>query len=212
MKKMIYIIGAIIIILICFFVYKNFNGEQSNSFDLNKLKDSVLKYAFDKEILSDMTAISLPVPHPKNNGNYPVEFMLYYSIPSNSGGRMNPDISLPYATINIDAKTQEIINFEKKEINDLRQPENMPATMKTPDQVVPNDSSLFELREKHQKITPLVFSLYWNNKILSADEINIVKEYAKINESLMSITLKEEYHKINPDFFEWLNKNTVKNN
>jgi|GEM_PF-5289656 len=73
MKKIIYIIIVIIVLtLFVFIVYKNYNYKNSyinknNFFDFKKIEHLVSQHAFDNEILSDMTAISFPIPLPPND-------------------------------------------------------------------------------------------------------------------------------------------------
>lgn len=214
MKKIIYIIIVIIVLtLFVFIVYKNYNYKNSyinknNFFDFKKIEHLVSQHAFDNEILSDMTAISFPIPLPPNDWKFPIAFMLYYSIPSEIGGHINPDINMPYAYIVVDTKKEEIISYEQKEISDSRVPARFIA--KITESMDREMKKYIFNREIYEELIPYIFYLYWENITLSKKDIEAIYKYIEINSLILEDSLAEEYHKINPDFFEWLdNKKNV---
>lgn len=202
---MIYIIigGVIILILVAIFIYKNINQIQSDNINFEKIQKVIQVYGFKKQVISDMTVIGLPIPLKPSGDKLPVAFILYYSTPSEEGNHTNPNISLPFGLITVDAKNNEVLAYDKKEVDNLRVLANAPVSLVKEGEATDN---YLKTIENLKKISPQVFELYWKGEPQSEEAQVQIKEYIKLSESLTPIPLISEYRKINPDFFAWLSK------
>lgn len=178
------------------------NTTMSQNLDLNRLKKTVQHYAIEHELLSDMTAIGIPIPLSVKENQFCLVYILYFSTPSTYGGRNNPDISKPYAFITIDAKTNRIINCTKTEIDSSRTPGVNPLLLTY------SVDEISQLRELHQEYLEKILLWYWTNKVLAYKEVEIVAKFQQLNEIFTPHSLVDEYQQINRDYFDWLKVNS----
>lgn len=169
-------------------------------FELKMIKKTIQKFAHDNGMLSDMTAISAPIPSKKELSKYYMTFMLFYSSPSQVGGRENPEISEPYAFIKVNANDLSIVDLKNNEISDNRE------LAYSYNMEIITQEKLFQIRNLYQDLIIKVFSLYWEGNSLSKSDLKDIFDYTEFNQVLLEYPLLNEYKKINPLFFEWLKK------
>jgi len=177
---------------------------------LKQLRDRVWPLVAARNLATDMTGISLPIPHLQSDDtahSHQVLFLLYYAVPDDANIKLPHKITRPYALAALDLQTGELVNTQV-----IRS-----ETESNPLIGVGVSREILELPDNERRMLQELFfsrcdeavQLYAGGDVLPGQTEHLA-DLLSLYENLSEPPLREDYEKYGQAFFSWLREHAEK--
>jgi hypothetical protein len=177
---------------------------------LKQLRDHVWPLIAARNLATDMTGISLPIPLFQNNDAvhpYQVLFLIYYAVPDETDVRLPHQITRPYALALLDLQSGELVNTQVIRSEKESNPLIGPGSRKEVIDLSNNERRM--LQELFFSRCDEAAQVYAGREV-SSDKADHLSDLISLYESLSEPPLGEDYEKYGQAFFSWLRTNAKK--
>jgi hypothetical protein len=176
-----------------------------NFIPLKELRERIWPLAVAKNIATDMTAVSLPIPDfSSGDGEHPyqVVFLLYYAVPSDAKVRKPNQITRPYALLVLDLVSGELVRTES--LGSGSNPLVGPGV----------DQDVFDLPADDRRNLQNLFFARCDEAVqihaakkVSPGQADRLKDLLNLFGNLMEPPLAQDYETYGKPFLSWLKEN-----
>jgi hypothetical protein len=177
---------------------------------LKQLRTRVWPLAAARNLATDMSGISLPIPHLQSDDTaqpHQVLFLLYYAVPDDANIKLPHKITRPYALAALDVQTGELVSTQvirsEKESNPL-----IGAGVRREIHELP-DNERRMLQELFFSRCDEAVQLYMSGDV-SSEHAEHLADLSNLYANLSEPPLREDYEKYGQAFFSWLREHAKK--
>ncbi len=166
--------------------------------DFQRAYKAVKTFAFSKDLMTDITDVSYPIPSLRSEHNLPLKFMLYYVLPDIRSGYTIARSTKYFAQIELDLTTFEIISWSKRTI-DLEY-----VNLKSKALQELSNKKYVEMRNLFMLTSNSILEKYWGIASAQENTEELKVKYLDLFNILAEQSLLLDYKILNEDFWKWV--------